>query len=396
MLKIRLEMSELIENIIELKDPQNNVHIVKHIGKLTQIEEIDASDYDKETFLIKYLRNNKPLVIRNALKKFDCGSAYQNWSLDYLNEKCGDNQVYVRRNTMQDGYKTGKAYQVQSITFKSYVSDLIQENERSKNSYLAVQNLRKAFPQIANELKMPDFVEKLHAGPFLWIARGGHYEYTHMDPDDNMLMVLRGQKLVRLYGCDIVSMKPNDLGSKGRTLQSQVNCFSIAQNINESDLARFKETECSYCLLNEGDLLYFPAFWWHQVTSPVQTISVNVFFGDAGDNFYVQKLLTSPQRSAFVYWLLNIVEQNRHYESFAKVLAQFRESLSSFLFKQWHESLSSEQIEVLYNEIVDYFKFDMEKYKLDESKTSKHPPQLKIRGLLWRNTDEDSKTNEDD
>ena len=59
--------------------------------------------------------------------------------------------------------------------FKSYVSDLMAQNEQSRNSYMAVQNLRKAFPQILDEVKVAPFVEKLHGGPFLWIARAGTF-----------------------------------------------------------------------------------------------------------------------------------------------------------------------------------------------------------------------------
>jgi len=140
---------------------------------LKPIEEIDASQYDHEHFLGNYKRNNKPLVIRNALGTFDVGTSYQNWSLEYLSKKCGQNKVHVRRNTIAEAYKVGQAYFAEETTFQSYVDDLLAENEVSKNSYLAVQNLRKAFPQIFEELKPAPFVQKLHGGPFLWIARAG-------------------------------------------------------------------------------------------------------------------------------------------------------------------------------------------------------------------------------
>ena len=79
----------------------------------------------------------------------------------------------MRRNTIADEYKTGKAYFAQEASFKSYVDDLIEDNKRCQNSYLAVQNLKKAFPQIVDELNLPQLIfhQKLHAGPFLWIAR---------------------------------------------------------------------------------------------------------------------------------------------------------------------------------------------------------------------------------
>lgn len=206
-------------NQVVIEDEYEGVqktHVVRHLGPIVKIDEIDASKFDANDFEARYFQSNRPLVIRGALKHFDCGSAVDEWrSLDYLKRRCGSNRVYVRRNTLKADYKIGKAYLVQELEFAEYVRHLEENSECAQNSYLAVQNLRKAFPQIADELRMPPMVEKLHAGPFLWIARSGHYEYDHMDPDDNLLMVIRGRKLVRLYGCDVDVMMPNKLGSKG-------------------------------------------------------------------------------------------------------------------------------------------------------------------------------------
>jgi len=159
-----------------IEDEYNNSpksRVFKHLGKLEPIKEIHASQYNHENFLLNHLSANKPLVIRQALPVFDTGTAYQNWSLDYLTQKCGHNKVHVRRNTTADEYKTGQAYFAEEVDFNSYVTDLLANNERSHNSYLAVQNLRKAFPQIFVELKPAPFIQKLHGGPFLWIARAG-------------------------------------------------------------------------------------------------------------------------------------------------------------------------------------------------------------------------------
>jgi hypothetical protein len=254
------------ENTVSLEDDYHNemrTHTLKHLGKLMPIDEIAAAKFDQASFRANYFLNNRPLVIRDAMKTLDFGTAFANWSLDYLHDKCGANKVYVRRNTIESSYRQGKAYLVQEIEFKSYVKDLVEDNPTARNSYLAVQNLKKAFAQVNDELRMPpEIVEKLHAGPFLWIARKDHYEYTHMDPDDNLLTVVRGRKLVRLYGCDVHAMNPNELGSKGRTIQSQIDCDNFARNnLSEEQAERFKNTTCYYCMLKEGDCLYFPAFW---------------------------------------------------------------------------------------------------------------------------------------
>jgi hypothetical protein len=144
-------------------------------------------------------------------------------------------------------------------------------------------------------------------------------------------------------------------------------------------------------------VLYFPAFWWHQVTSPEPAISVNTFFGDFGQNSYIEKLLASPQRASLMYWINNIIQQNLDYPSFERVLSHLKDSLRNFLFKQWHESLNDEQVNDLYRSIIEHFQTIDGKIARrlacssvncqNGQNKSKNPPTLKIRGLLMRNTD---------
>jgi len=128
-------------------------------------------------------------------------------------------------------------------------------------------------------------------------------------------------------------------------------------------------------------MLYFPAFWWHQVTSIELTISINIFFGNHGENSYLTKIMNSPQWDCFQYWLLNIVEQNQGKEQFSKVLQYLPDSVSNFLLKQWHEIPTVEQLNRLVNLVLDYCNL----LELPEKTVMlKHAPPLKIRGLLWR------------
>ena len=155
---------------------------------------------------------------------------------------------------------------------------------------------------------------------------------------------------------------------------------------------KFRQVPCQYCLLKEGDLLYFPSFYWHQVKSPVLTISINVFFGDEGENNFIEKILNFKQRNAFFYWIYNIVQQNMSYPSFNRILANLKESLKNFLFKQWHETLNDSQAEEIYQKIIGYFNFNERIEELKASgmeNKSKYPPQLRIRGLLMRDKDDE-------
>ncbi len=52
-----------------------------------------------------------------------------------------------------------------------------------------------------DDLILPPLVEKRHAGPFLWIAHAGHYEFCHVDPDDGLLMIISGSKVCGKFLC---------------------------------------------------------------------------------------------------------------------------------------------------------------------------------------------------
>ena len=140
-------------------------------------------------------------------------------------------------------------------------------------------------------------------------------------------------------------------------------------------------------MVKEGDIFYFPAFWWHQVTSPVDW-----FFGDADSNTLTAKVLKSSQRGSLMHWILNIVQQNRPWPSFKRLLVNLKESLRHFLYKQWHEQLEPEQIDEIYAEIIDHLKLqDLLQECLGNEAycaKTKNPPTLRIRGLLMRDSNE--------
>lgn len=338
-------------------------------NQVQTVEELSLEDFKEH-----YLNGEKPVLIRKYTKKWKA----LEWSLESMKAKSGHNTVFVRRNTSQEAYKVGKQYNIQSMLFSDYIDNMIADNKTSKSSYLAVQNIRKALPELCDDIEVPEYVGKLHGGPYLWIARQGHYEFCHFDPDDNILVVLSGQKKVKLFPAnEIDKMYPNPLGSKGRTIQSRVNCDDPDYN----QFPKFKNVRCYECTVNAGDMLYFPAFWWHQVTSTELTISVNMFFGNHGDNDFLTKIMNSSQWDGFKHWLLNIIEQNRERAQFAKVLQYLPDSVENFLLKQWHEIPNKKQRDKIVNLILNYCGLDC----IPEKTISlTHAPPLKIRGLLWR------------
>ena len=106
-----------------------------------------------------------------------------------------------------------------------------------------------------------------------------------------------------------------------------------------------------------------------------------MFYGDKGDNRYMEKVLRPPYRDHFKYWLLNIIEQNRACDTFPKIVHRLPEVLSHFFLKQWHEVASAEQIHRVKEMLEE--SIDLKDVPKVETQ-SKFPPPLKIRGLRGR------------
>lgn len=206
----------------------------KFVTKTFPIPRMDGIDID--TFKREYLQERKPLILTGYAKNWPAF----NWTLQNLKEIAGENTINVRRNTNIEDYKVGQKYNIEKMKFGEYIDNIVQNNKKSKSSYMAVQNIKQAFPQLEDQIHIPEFVEKMHAGPFLWIANKGHYEFCHFDPDDNCLVILNGRKKVMLFGSDLNSMYPNKIGSKGKTIQSQV-------FVDEPDLDRFPNFKHANC-----------------------------------------------------------------------------------------------------------------------------------------------------
>ena len=88
------------------------------------------------------------------------------------------------------------------MSLETYLQELEQNSKASKDMYLAALNIRHALPELRAEFDietdLPVYLERIHHGPFLWIGQGGHHEYMHVDADEGMLMVIDGQKSVKL------------------------------------------------------------------------------------------------------------------------------------------------------------------------------------------------------
>ena len=351
---------------------------VQEVGENVEIPRISSVDLPPDKFHREYFLKARPVIITGATDSWPARS----WTIPGLMERIGNNEVWVRGKTNLEDYRVGKAYTIRRDTFGSYCSDLLKGNAKARSSYLAVASLAQAFPELIPDVPLPEHLTengKLHLGPYMWVALKGHYEFCHFDPDDNFLIMIQGRKTVRLFGYDIENLYPNPLGSHGKTVQSQVNVVTP----DMEKFPNFANAKCEHCVLSPGEMLFIPAFYWHQVTALDTGISLNTFYGDGSPNGFIDKILKPPYQPHFEYWILNIINQNLKCESMNRMLPRMNEVLFHFLVKQWHDEASAEQIGKIIQVVLKHLKLEELPPKI-ESDTSRFPPVLKIRGLLHR------------
>eukprot|EP01083_Nonionella_stella_P076564 208708_1 len=386
------------------------------------VDEIEGDTLNDNHINYYFRSAYKPVVIRNGASHYP---AIQRWKCDdfeYLRTQCGEDYVYIRRDTNCSKYRKGEKYKIERMPFKQYLNGLLANDDKSKSSYLAVTNIRYKLKNIIHDVPLCDFEDnptngvpvrtftlfknnsfklKLHSGPHLWIAHRDHYEFTHIDPDDSMLCMIKGTKRVKLFAPHFIDgMHCNPYGSKGRTVQSNIDFTLPSKEIYE----RYNEFKThgvfGYTVeLNAGDILYIPAFWFHQVTSVNQSISINYFCGDYAEhdgNKYPLRIFGNNYAS-LKYWFLNIIEQNRNYKQFLSVIANLNKSVYNTFYKQWHDLLNKEQVDRMVEDVVEYlmrpdvrdetdiyYEFGDLRVDANLPQIPRNNPFIKIRGLLYR------------
>ena len=121
-----------------------------------------------------------------------------------------------------------------------------------------------------------------------------------------------------------------------------------------------------------------------------------MFYGDASQNGYVAKILKAPYLDHFRYWFLNVIEQNRRFDSFPRMLTRLPEVVAHFFVKQWHDAPSPSQVDAMVKLVLAYCGLEEGGVPalMEGEDLTKFPPLLKIRGLLHRNGTE-AKDNEE-
>ena len=258
-------------------------------GRVGRIE-----DPAPELFNRRYVQANRPVVIQGVTESWP---ALVRWTWPYLFDLAGDRagEVIVSRNGLYPDYLTQPSPMAKvEMRFAELLrravpalAELAEDTEAlppvlaaGETYYLYGKSyLLDAVPALRDDLRAPVC---LGATPVsscgLWISSAGCVTPLHYDLSNGLLCQVRGTKQVWLFD----PAQRDRLYPRGGTFPGFDNYERQSRvDIHHPDLAAFPEfrrAAALECALREGDTLFIPSEWWHEVETLEPSLSVQFTF----------------------------------------------------------------------------------------------------------------------
>jgi hypothetical protein len=232
----------------------------------TPLPSIDISQLTKEKFI--KLTNNftTPLVVRGFLKD---SPAVKKWNLDFFARQYGQTQLPVILNAdikAHQSYLSSKESEKYNyITLKDFVNSI------KKGNKLYINNVSRIFgyhPELLNDLNL-EKIEK-YTGENLKdevhitnLFMGGKSTGTslHCSITGNFFYNIKGRKLWYLIDPKYTRYLKPLLSRTGLFAVSRLDICNAKPGDYPLNIPRFE------VILEEGDLLFNPPFYWHAITN---------------------------------------------------------------------------------------------------------------------------------
>ncbi|QSJ20131.1 cupin-like domain-containing protein [Nostoc sp. UHCC 0702] len=207
---------------------------------------------------------SQPVIITGKIAEW---KAFFLWSIDYLNTVVGDKEIIasVSQNKVF-GYDQGESsYPNIKMLFREFTDWIVQGKKGDQSYYLQQHTIDIFFPELYPDIETPDYIpKKLLAQSNLWIGTGDNITPLHWDAAQNLLCQVRGRKRVLLF-------EPKQTPFLyPASVHSKTPHISHLNSIDKPDFEKFpkfQKAKYTECLLEQGEMLFIPTYWWHQVYS---------------------------------------------------------------------------------------------------------------------------------
>jgi hypothetical protein len=213
-----------------------------------------------DLFYANYYRQNRPVVIQGWAKETP---AFKRWSGKDFQERFGGVPVDVTTGRTDDpGYDKDVPRFTVTVPLGDFVSWVESQDLPTNDSYMVAQNKNLERPDLKALIEeiglQPDGIlepQKTDGCVSLWYGPAGTLTPVHHDNSNVLFVQIRGQK--------VVQMAPP-------ATPAALDAADGFQSAVEPDETWYRAT------LEEGDALFIPVGWWHQVVAVQPSICLSL------------------------------------------------------------------------------------------------------------------------
>jgi hypothetical protein len=203
------------------------------------------------------IRRHRPVILTGLM----AGQPAARWDLPALIAGLGDRPVAVVRQAVpRVNWDPQRGLPLQVMPFLTFVR---QSFEEAGSGFSYLQDDLNSFPALGRDFDLPRMIrDKSIVRTKLWMSGQGLVTPLHYDPVETLHWVIRGRKRFLCYPPGTGRYYPHPARSTAPFI-SQVD----PDRPDRERFPRFRPGDACAFDLCEGEILYLPSFWWHQVYS---------------------------------------------------------------------------------------------------------------------------------
>lgn len=251
-------------------------------GKVYTNKDVECNDYalitDRE-FLMQ-----GPLLFKGAAKNWPCTTK---WDKEFFRKHFSDYGISLVGNPgLVEKVHEGKYTET---NLGNFIDTFIKD----KDNYLRFSRIIDENPELKKDVDMAfleQFKSKLARGgySYLFMGAAGSKTSMHNAIIHTLFYQVKGKKKWTIYA-------PNERIFVDAIADRRPYFYSHADpnNLNDPKFPLLKYAKRYEIVMDEGDVMWFPTFYWHYVENLSPSIGVTYKFTEFGSAFKVSKMLTT-------------------------------------------------------------------------------------------------------
>lgn len=246
-------------------------------GLKGQCLEVDRREnLSEDEFVKNYLNKGLPVIFDHGAEDWDCT---KKWSLSFLKEKYPEEEFSLidSKGLVEDEYDQSKGEQVPVLIDKIKAKDFVDAVHRGEKKYLRFCPIMETHPELAKDLDQ-SWLKKMRRC-FLGISYqsflgpAGRRTPLHSETTAFFYVMADGEKKWTLFSPSAYPLINPEAEGRGYNYSR----YKIENPDHENYPGMDKVTRF-HCHLKKGDILFVPAWMWHEVENTTEGWGVSYRF----------------------------------------------------------------------------------------------------------------------